>query len=193
MLGVWRFGKHMKLRSLLILGVAGSMALTACGSDDSGGGSGGSSTGGGGTGGGSTGGSGGASTGGAAGSSSGGSAGTASGGSAGTASGGSAGSSTGGAAGSSTGGAAGSGTGGAATGGTGGGSGTPSAEVFCASYETHCGFSGTDHYASSAECKKKYDAFNAATKTCVNTHLGLADSKTSVHCTHATGLSPCNL
>ncbi|MBK7586667.1 MAG: hypothetical protein IPI67_41585 [Myxococcales bacterium] len=183
----------MKLRSLLILGVAGSMALTACGSDDSGGGSGGSSTGGGGTGGGSTGGSGGASTGGAAGSSSGGSAGTASGGSAGTASGGSAGSSTGGAAGSSTGGAAGSGTGGAATGGTGGGSGNLTAEAFCASYETQCGFSGTDHFASSGECKASYAKFNAATKDCVNIHIKLVDSKTSVHCGHAAGFTTCNL
>lgn len=141
--------------------VAASLAATACGSDDDGGGSGGS--GGSATGGGGSSGSGGSGTGGS-----------------GTGGSGTGGSGTGGA-----------GTGGSGTGGTGGGGGNMTPEAFCASYETKCTFSGTDHFTSSQDCKTKYAAFGETQKTCTNTHLGLADSTTSIHCTHAAGQPPC--
>ncbi|MFO0569956.1 MAG: hypothetical protein U0263_30195 [Polyangiaceae bacterium] len=85
----------------------------------------------------------------------------------------------------------GAGTGGSGTGGTGGGGGNMTPEAFCASYETTCTFSGTDHFTSSQDCKTKYAAFGETQKTCTNTHLGLADSTTSIHCTHAAGQPPC--
>ncbi|GMV12190.1 MAG: hypothetical protein AMXMBFR56_04140 [Polyangiaceae bacterium] len=109
--------------------------------------------------------------------------------------GGTGGSATGGSAGTSTGGTAGTSTGGTAgmDGGAGTDGGGNAADTFCASYETKCTFTGTDHYTSSADCKTKYNGFNTATKACVEQHLGMADSATSVHCTHATGIAPCNL
>jgi hypothetical protein len=96
------------------------------------------------------------------------------GGMAGMGTGGMAGMATGGAAGSGTGGAGtggagtgGAGTGGAGTGGT-GGSGNMTPEAFCASYETHCTFTGTDHFTSSAECKTKYTAMGPLQQKCTN-------------------------
>jgi hypothetical protein len=90
-------------------------------------------------------------------------------------------------------------TGGGGTGGSAGADGTggvggvmaPSA-LFCASYESTCGF-GVDRYADADDCISSYEGYPAARQTCVETHLGFAEGgDTGLHCPHATGEAPCN-
>jgi hypothetical protein len=71
--------------------------------------------------------------------------------------------------------------------------GTDAAAAFCADYGEICGFDGAGHQ-SEQECEAAYNGYDAARQTCVETHLGLADSSmdTATHCPHATGAAPCD-
>ncbi len=66
--------------------------------------------------------------------------------------------------------------------------------AFCSQYETVCGF-GTGGFASAIACQDVYDNnFSAARQSCVETHLGYAESMQDpeTHCPHASGLAPCD-
>jgi hypothetical protein len=91
------------------------------------------------------------------------------------------------------GGTAGSGgmAGGGGAGGQGGGGGMSAAESFCNDYERICGFD-SGGFTSQEECETAYNGFTPARQTCVETHLGYAETiDPEVHCPHATGVAIC--
>jgi hypothetical protein len=67
--------------------------------------------------------------------------------------------------------------------------------TFCAQYDLICGFAndhGGDPFASAADCAARYAQFDAARQTCVQQHLGFAESDPSIHCPHVAGAPPCD-
>lgn len=85
------------------------------------------------------------------------------------------------------------GSAGSGAGGAGGSGGIPGADDFCKCFETTCGFVGTERFTSMAHCKSLYPQFSDERKKCVNTHLGMVEGTSSLHCVHASGAMVCAL
>jgi hypothetical protein len=67
--------------------------------------------------------------------------------------------------------------------------------TFCAQYDLICGFAnshGGDPFTDASDCETRYAAFDGARQTCVQQHLGFAESDPGIHCPHVAGAAPCD-
>lgn len=67
--------------------------------------------------------------------------------------------------------------------------------TFCAQYDLICGFAnglGGDPFTDASDCQSRYDAFVETRQTCVQQHLGFAESDPGIHCPHVAGAPPCD-
>ncbi|HTM21313.1 MAG TPA: hypothetical protein VL172_12420 [Kofleriaceae bacterium] len=74
--------------------------------------------------------------------------------------------------------------------------GDPAAD-FCADYAMICGFDnnfGGDPYLDEQDCEDRFNGYTASRQACVIMHVAFAaGGMASLHCTHAEGLTECDI